>query len=711
MSGSDEVGVDPGRVSQAAAALQNLQEVLAANVPVIVNLMNEYWSSGAGSPISLAALHQAQARSIDDATEMLTRARLAEAWLAQKVSLSGNGMVNIPWGNTPASLKELDSLDAKAQAQALADAEAESGQDPKAARAEIASIELGITDHVKSGDAAWLAAFYTAGATPVANLAATLNTEDGKDGVVLTAQDEQILHTYATGLAYAGKYGTLNATTINAFSGAKNLWSVGMLFKFGPPGSAYGTQEKATLNRATGEVDTTPNLLASVTTAIELARMRGGYVIPLTGVGTGAWGADLVTQTISDFDPAQAMLTLATQNGAAAREVLAGPHGEQIASDLMNQPVTFYYPYFGNNGSGSLEGFFPEADPKPYFEGQLQDFSAPLYAMAHPLTLSAGVIGSFFDTATAAPRGTGPAALDSADAAVNLIDATPPPNQVQLPDPVRQALLHTAQRYLYDLADSTDNTGRSIVTTLFDSTEKGMPYTLNINSEQNGGDNTAESRFLKQILSDPGDAGVLEATIKTALGKYYALSVTKGFPAPFQYTALDDNMASLLGRVQTEIDNNKFEGAQRTDEQNAEYNALLSFGESAATKVPVIGSLLGGTETAAGLLGINPQLSTDNAASTAQLDAQEYAVGETKLNVTLVQALINAGVIPDPRIPQSSLQGQQWFQNGHIVLNSTTTSDFTAWYGGIEGHYDLAAKVRQYTQDMNSQQATSSDSP
>jgi len=87
------------------------------------------------------------------------------------------------------------------------------------------------------------------------------------------------------------------------------------------------------------------------------------------------------------------------------------------------------------------------------------------------------------------------------------------------------------------------------------------------------------------------------------------------------------------------------------------------------------------------------------------------AVGETKLNVTLVQALINAGVIPDPRIPQSSLQGQQWFQNGHIVLNSTTTSDFTAWYGGIEGHYDLAAKVRQYTQDMNSQQATSSDSP
>jgi hypothetical protein len=204
---------------------------------------------------------------------------------------------------------------------------------------------------------------------------------------------------------------------------------------------------------------------------------------------------------------------------------------------------------------------------------------------------------------------------------------------------------------------------------------------------------------------------VLEATIKTTLGKYYALSVTTGFPAPFGDSTMDDNMASLLGRVQTEIGNNKFEGAQLTDEQNAEYNALLAFGEAAATNVPVIGSLLGGTETAAGLLGIDPQFSTNNAASTAELDAQEYAVSETQLNVTMVQALINAGVIPDPGIPQTSLQGQAWFQNGHIMLNGTTTSEFNSWYQGIDGHFGLAAKVGQYSQDMNSQQATSSDSP
>ena len=708
MSGSDEVGVDPGRVSQAAAALENLRDVLAANVPTIVNLMNEYWSSGAGSPISLAALQQAQSHSVNDATEMRTRAQLAEAWLAQSVSLTGTGMVNIPWGSTHAAMKELDSLDAAAQAQALAAAEAQPGKDPKAARAEIQAIQLDISDHVKSGDGAWLNAFYTAGAAGVTNLAATLNREDGQDGVVLTAQDEQILHDYATGLAYADKHTTLSATTINAFSGAKDLWSVGMLFKFGPPGSAYGTQENSTLDRATGQVTVIPNLLASVTTAIELARMRGGYVIPLTGVSTGAWDANLVTASIAQFDPAQAMLTLATQNGAAAREVLAGPHGERIARDLMRQPVTDYYPFFGQNGSGHLQGFFPEANPQPYFDGQLMDVTAPLYAMSHPIVLSAGTIGSFFNTATAAPRGATPAALDSAASAMNLIDATPSPGDVRLPAPVRQALLHTAQRYLFDLANSADNPGGSTITTLFNSAKPGTPYTILLAGVRSGSDSTAESTFLKQIVSDPGDAGVLEATIKTTLGKYYALTATgKGFPAPLHGSTIDDNMASLLGRVETEIGNNKFEGAQLTDQQHAEYNALLAFGEASATKIPVLGSVLGGTETAAGLLGINPQFSTDNAASTAQTNAQEFAVSETQLNVTLVQALINEGAIP-----ASSLQGQEWYHNGRIVLsNSTTTSQFTSWYDGVAGQYGLASKQREYSWYMNHQQALSSDSP
>ena len=521
MSGSDEVGVDPGRVSQAAAALENLRDVLTANVPTIVNLMNEYWSSGAGSPISLSVLQQAQRRSVDDATEMRTRAQLAEAWLAQNVSLTGTGMVNIPWGSTPAAMKELDSLDAAAQAKALAAAEAQSGKDPKAVRAEIQAIQLDISDHVKSGDGAWLNAFYTAGATGVANLAATLNREDGQDGVVLTAQDEQILHDYATGLAYADKHTTLSATTINAFSGAKDLWSVGMLFKFGPPGSAYGTQENSTLNRATGQVTVVPNLLAQVTTAIELARMRGGYTIPLTGsdVPLGSPDAADVTQLMQQFDPAEAMLTLATQNGAAAREVMAGPDGKQIAVDLMTRPIEFYYASFDNHGT--LQGFLPTAAPRDYFDGQMIDYADGAGAwQSHPVTLSSSVIGRFFDTAAnSAGRGNGPAAYNSAQAALNLIEAAPSPtgdDGIPLPQPERQALLHTAQNYMLDLAQSTTNTGLSVV----EAPEAGMPvYHLLIQGQ--GKDNPL-STFLQQISYDKTDAATLDASAKVTFSNIYA---------------------------------------------------------------------------------------------------------------------------------------------------------------------------------------------
>ena len=74
---SDEVGVDVERIGQLASALENLRDVLAANVPTIVNTLNMYWSSGTGSPISLQPLQQAQSRSVNDATDIRDRATMA----------------------------------------------------------------------------------------------------------------------------------------------------------------------------------------------------------------------------------------------------------------------------------------------------------------------------------------------------------------------------------------------------------------------------------------------------------------------------------------------------------------------------------------------------------------------------------------------------------------------------------------------------------
>ena len=83
----NEVGVDPERVAQAAAALENLRDTLAANVPVIVNTLNEYWSSGTGTPVDLGPLLRAEARSVQDAADMRARANLAAAFMANAVNI------------------------------------------------------------------------------------------------------------------------------------------------------------------------------------------------------------------------------------------------------------------------------------------------------------------------------------------------------------------------------------------------------------------------------------------------------------------------------------------------------------------------------------------------------------------------------------------------------------------------------------------------
>jgi hypothetical protein len=716
---SDEVGVDPGRVGQAAGALENLRDVLAANVPIIVSTMQEYWSSGVGSPISLAPLQQAQSRSPEDATDMRTRAELAAAWLAQSVNLVGSGMVSIPWGSTPAALKELDQLDAQAQAQALSSAEAESGTNPQAARAEIQSIQLDIADHVKSGDTSWLTQFYTQAAPAVASLASTLSSQDGQHMVLLSTQDQKILGSYAAGLAYADKHGTLSQATINAFSQSKDLWSVGMLFKFGPPGSAYGTQE--TLGKdASGNTVTQPNLLAQVTTSIELARMRGGYNIPLTGsdVPLGAPGSAYVQQLMAEFDPAPAMLTLATQNGAAAREVLAGPDGKQIASDLMTRPVELYYPTF--DGS-KLTGFMPVAAPKPYFDGeQTIPDNAPLNWDDHQVTYSPSVIGKFLDTAAnGAPRGNGPAAFNSAQAALNLILAAPSPtgdDGVHLPEPVRQALLHTAQNYMLDLAQSSTNTGTA---NIVEGPQSGLPvYHLLLQGQ--GKDNPL-STFLQQISYDKGDAATLDASAKVTFSNIYAATELGKLPPGFNGAAANNAMAGLLGRIQTEANNVGVHLATDSDEQHEEYNKIIDLGESVLPMLPGIGDVADTATDPAkaflGLLGIPTSFSTSAATATEQADAQSFAVQGIQIHVAMVQGLMSNGasdlVSNAQQFNSTQPKSLQFMQGNQIVLTPQNYSAFQDWYEtlspSLDQKYGLSSLESRYGYYYNQQGSTSSD--
>jgi hypothetical protein len=715
MSGSDEVGVDPGRVSQAAGALENLRDVLAANVPVIVNLMNEYWSSGAGSPISLASLHQAQSRSVDDATQMRTRAQLAEAWLAQSVNLTGNGsMVNIPWSG-PA----LDSADSSIEAKQLATALAEAKTNPAAARTAISAIEQEIREHVADGGKGtpWLQDFYNQAAPSVANLATTLhglangdprlNFEDRFN--VLTQQDQQILATFGQGLAVADKAG-LSPEAVNAIANAPDAWSAAMLVKFGPPGSLWATGEPATPQNPGGL-----SLLAQLTNHVYSQERSGTLRIPIGSGGRYEMGdQDKLANVLSQYDPLQVMMQADAQNKNAAWQVMGGKDGNALAQMLLN----------------SVHGDLPNIDAR-FVQGPMGEGGqyAPYFIMYPPgksvpendswgqiliNTPDQNVVGSFLDAATSAPRGNGPDAKYAAQAALNIILNTPPPltspingSYAGQSPPVQLALLHLAQRYQLDLAGSTTYTGPGAV--IHYASQPGNPYVIEVPGVQSAtsGDpdgTTPLSVFLREVLADPATAGVLTASVKTAMGRYYAIGQTTGFP-PGGPGAPDQDMAALLGRINTEAGNIKFNAAQQQDEQNAETNSLIDFAKDAATWVPVVGDYADKATSVANLFGVNLQLSTGNAALTQVVNEHNLAVDETEINVPMVQALLDARAIP-----AGDLTNQPWLQNGRIVLSGDNAAAFSSWYDEYKGNlHNLASKESLYQFLMQQQEQLTED--
>jgi len=703
----DEVGVDPGRLAQAAGALEHLRDTLAANVPTIVNTMNMYWSSGAGSPISLAVLQQAQARSVDDATGMRTRSQLAEAWLQQKTGLTGNGnMVNIPWGSTAAGMQQLDALDAAAEAKALAAAEAESATNPTAARAQIQAIEADLRDHTQSAKAdgpnsasmAWLTAFYASGAASVANLGTALNEEDGQGTNTLSDQDKQILATYADSLATLTSGGNLTAPQSHqlvadfTLAASKDPWSVAMLLKAGPPGSAYGAAANGT----------GANLLAGVTEQVLNAYKNGGLNIPInlrTQPGENEPSNSQINAAVAANDPLAAMMTLDAQNKTAAQEVMAGfdpvaqkinqSAGQQWASLLMNQALghNIYTPVFPMN---------PQSKTTPYFKIMI--------GYGPPSGLGAGnqggpewdaykmdpnVIAGFLSAATSGPRSGGDLSTGefSTYAAVNIITAAPKPGKAggtDLPQPVIQALDDTFVRYMPDIASSSND----------------GPATPDI-STQGGGWNFVMSpqdltNFMGQLSSTPQNYGYLKGAVASAAGTALGMQLQDvGQDGKSMYA----NLVTLYGALVQENNNLQYKGAQLTDANNAQLNAEISFGEQFIKNIPVVGGVANTALTWDQKMSIFgfpqiPQFSTNNAQIAAaegqsRMDAARLAavvpvmqgLAQSNVPIYLKSSGPNGPVISENVAQVGEQQG--WFVDGKIVANQA----FWSWWSDNSGRW------------------------
>lgn len=659
---SEFAGVDPQRVEKAASALESLRDVLAANVPTIVATM-----SGYGSPVSLAVLRQAQARSVIDAADMRARSQLAFrlAALDDKMHISGpGGMTTIPWDGPT-----IDAAAAQADAQLLSQAEG-SPSDPQS-RADIQAVGQDIQDHLADKDTAYLTALYNQAAPQIAALATTLHNMDGR-GIpesdsrftVLTPADQKILATFGAGLAAADKAG-LSPQAVQEIANAPDLWSAAMLIKYGPPGSAYATQA------GTGK-NAQPSLLAQLTKNVFEAQQKGKIALPLGGSSFGMDDYDNIQNALGTFDPFSALLQRDAENKAAATQVLGGKDGSAIANMLLNNPYDKYTYSNETNppGSGKFPATFTGYGPTQKLDGM---------ELAYLNYLPDGAIANFLDAATSAGRGTGdpndpvnPYKL-SAQAAINIIDNTPPPwsdngkPQPSFSPAVQRALDDTFMRYLPDIASSTADQGSGGAFVARYNNGAG-PWVINIPSAQ-------LSPFLMQLSADPNNYGYIKGVVASKMGVALGLKlqgVTDG-TADNPY----GDLSSLYGRLVTEEGNLHFSAAQQQDAENAELNSIIDLGKSFVGDIPVVG------DTASKLLDYDerfavlgfpqiPEFSTDNAAAALQEGRANFSDAELKAMIPLVQGLVQQGVIK----PQPS-----WYQGGQIVPNNA----FWEWWRENKG--------------------------
>lgn len=701
-----EVGVDPERLAELASALEQLRDTLAANVPVIVNTLNSYWSGGTGSPVNLGALQHALGRAPGDAADMRARARLAALWEQQKVSLTSNGMMNIPFSG-----QALDNADARAQAQALADAEA-SGN-PKAVRAAIQVIQQDLQDQLDAlnhGDAAsraeakaFLTAFYNQAAPQVANLALLLHNEDASGQLnqnnkftVLTQADQRILATYGQGLAAADKAG-LSPAAVQAIVRTPNVWSAAMLVKYGPSGSSYATAE---VNPVTGKQDA-PSLLAQLTEKVYADERNGTLEIPM-GDGQRFYADDFTSyqNAIADFEPFTTMLQADAQNRAAAWQVLGGPDGAGIAKQLLSEGVV--------PGGGNVVYGYPI---------ELTAGKAPAGVIAMPAmgsgatmpqdmvtinnTVPASVVAEFLNAATSAGRGAGnvndpinPYRL-SAQAAVNIIMNTPPAwfdgstPQPSFDPVVEQALTSTFLRYLPDIAFSS-------------ASQPGKPHVgafKDLATGQTGGWQFAMppadfSNFLQQLSSTPQNYGFIKGAVSSAAGTALAMQLKD---AGQNGTAPYTDLTTLYGTLIKENNQLKYEGGQLEDANHAQLNAEISFAENFIKDIPVVGQAASTAlswDQQMSALGFPqiPQFSTDNAAAQAAAGAQVMSEAEMTAMVPLVQGLAQGNITVylkpyGPSGPTEEINVAQegakegWYQNGKVIANGA----FWQWWQHREG--------------------------
>lgn len=621
MADSNWVKVDAARAAAAAAALEELRNALAEQVPAIMAALADLRSAGAamtppGSLTDMAAHAGTDAAQMRAAADLAARMERLTPGAAAPVT----GMVRLTEGWDDQALTRAA---ARADAAMLTAALAEPAGPSQAAA--IAAVARDVADH--QGDTGYLTAFWSAPgvAVTVAGLAGALNRANGHDLTALTKPDQAILATYGASLAAATRSGQLSDPASHAldtaFSRPATLWSAAMLLKYGPAGSAYATTTGA-------------GLLAAMSRA---ALNNPAVIVPVSmpqagGMAPGVTAIEQQQGALAEYDPLTAILSAAAQNGAAAAEVLGGPAGENYAHVLL---ATQW-----NTGGGTV---YPPMDMHvgvPRMVPGIDTSAAP----------AAFLYAATADRASAA----------SARSVLSILGANAqiPAGTTFAPD-ITGVLISIAESRAPDLALTAGQGDASASPGV--STSHGVPLAIASQSELDA--------FLRRIVATPVNAGRYLGSLQAKLSLAVRMEVAaKG------YWVRD--VGALIGFTQRAIGERNFQGAEQVAAAKARDQEIATLLLAPVMSIPTpspaklldlfrVGALRFWRPRLIRLAGLEgSEVLADNVVSSGDparvlfASDQAFVSAKTAAHLAVVQGLVQAGVLkPNP----------SFYRDGHIV--------------------------------------------
>lgn len=357
-------GVDPQRVRALAKQLKDLADAIATNGSIIRSNFSKW-----GGTLDLGHLARQAVQVGQDARDMALRADEALNLLHQP----GSGIMCTPhgdWVSVPWDTKDINTTKEAQQEAADLKAALDNPKDPHA-RSTIAEIAQSLADH--QGDSAFMTAFMISGGlADAARVAEVLHGGDGThDGSVLSKESERILGQFGSAaqvmssLAINGNYPRPAPDYLSALTNPPggDMWSVGMLFKYGPSGDQW---DPTVLSKVGGAMlDWRAKQLSGRSSMRPDYMPRtgsGAYYGYYTSTGVNNWYQALgldpqftdpgagpgLAAAISANDPSVVLMDRVGQNPQASRDLLTQPDGAGFRH--AQQLVNYHWETPGPNG-------------------------------------------------------------------------------------------------------------------------------------------------------------------------------------------------------------------------------------------------------------------------------------------------------------------------------------------------------------------------